>query len=100
MCRGVLWCDKKKGSFGRMISVLWCTVEVGVKGALFYKAVGSRVVAVSTGCVRKSLCVRIFSSSEKNVHCGAFRKCDEPQCRIGSVCAVPRILCHVCPPVL
>lgn len=61
----VLWYDKKKGSLGHVISVLWCTVEVSVKG-VFCKAVGSRVVVVSTPVfVCKSLCVSSFSSSEK-----------------------------------
>lgn len=59
---GVLWRDKKRGSLGHMISVLWCTVEVSVKGVLFGEAAGSRVVVVSTPVlVRKSLCVCISS---------------------------------------
>lgn len=67
MCGGVLWYDKKERFlWAHDKCVLWCTVEVVVKGASFCKAVGNRVVAVPE-CVHKSLCVHIFSSSEKNV---------------------------------
>lgn len=62
VCGEVLWYGKKKGSLrhGHAISVLCCTVEVSVKG-VFCKAVGSRVVVVSTPVfVCKSLCQRLF----------------------------------------